>query len=153
MSADVVKSRRAKSRRGRAATLPPLEKPSLRLPRGARITKSREVRRGFDVGRSAASGPVVVYAFDRGDGRPARFALVVGRRWGDAVTRNRHRRLLRESFRTCRPELPVGFDLVLLPRNSLAALSMPEIRTALRDAALRAARRFADEGPAKSGRR
>jgi ribonuclease P protein component len=125
----------------------------LRLPRGARITKGREVRRGFDVGRSAACGPVVVYAFDRGDGRPPRFALVVGRKWGDAVRRNRQRRLLREAFRTSRPELPVGFDLVLVPRRSLVSLAMADVRDALRDAARRAAERFAGEGPATGGRR
>jgi ribonuclease P protein component len=119
------------------------------LPRGARITKGREVRRGFDQGRSAASGPVVVYAFDRGDGRPPRFALVVGRKWGDAPRRNRQRRLLREAFRTSRPELPLGFDLVLLPRSNFASLSMSVVRDALRDAARRAARRFAGEGPAE----
>lgn len=124
----------------------------LRLPRGARITKGREVRRGFDYGRSAASGPVVVYAFDRADGRPPRFALVVGRKWGDAVRRNRQRRLLREAFRTSRPALPMGFDLVLLPRGSLASLAMADVRTALCDAATRASKRFAAEGPASGER-
>lgn len=121
--------------------------PDLRLPRGSRITRNLEVRRAFDFGRSAASGPVVVFAFDRADGRPARYALVVGRKWGDAVTRNRHRRLLRESFRTSRPQMPAGFDLVLLPRAPFADAAMAEVREALRGAAARAAKRFADEGP------
>lgn len=121
--------------------------PDLRLPRGARITRNLEVRRAFDLGRSAAAGPVVVYAFDRADGRPARYALVVGRKWGDAVRRNRVRRLLRESFRTSRPELAVGFDMVLVPRAKFAGAAMPQVRDALRNAASRAARRFAEEGP------
>ena len=121
--------------------------PDLRLPRGSRITKGREVRRGFDLGRSAASGPVVVYAFGRGDGRPPRYALVVGAKWGDAVTRNRQRRLLREAFRTSRPGLPAGFDFVLLPRSKFAGAVMAQVRDALCDAARRAARRFGEEGP------
>jgi len=94
-----------------------------------------------------------VYAFGRGDDRPPRFALVVGRKWGDAVRRNRQRRLLREAFRTARPELPPGFDLVLLPRASLLPLRMQDVRDALRDAATNAARRFAREGPAVGGPR
>jgi ribonuclease P protein component len=125
-----------------------LDPTDLRLPRGSRITRSREVRRGFDLGRSAASGPVVVYAFGRGDARPPRYALVVGRKWGDAVTRNRQRRLLREAFRTCRAALPAGFDFVLLPRAKFAGSRMHQVREALRDAARVAARRFGDEGPA-----
>ena len=119
----------------------------LRLPRGSRITKGREVRRGFDRGRSAAAGAVVVYAFDRADGRPPRYALVVGRKWGDAVTRNRQRRLLREAFRTSRSEFPAGFDFVLLPRSAFADSSMANVRDALRNAACRAAKRFGEEGP------
>jgi ribonuclease P protein component len=104
------------------------------------------VRRAFDQGRSSASGAVVVYAFDRGDARPPRMALVVGRKWGDAVMRNRIRRVLREAFRTSRPELPAGFDLVLLPRAPFGSRSMTTMRPSLRAAARRAAQRCREEG-------
>lgn len=129
--------------------------PSLRLPSGARIRHGREVRRTFDHGRPSGSGPVVVYAFDRDDGAPPRLALVVGRRWGGAVTRNRIRRLLRESFRTARAELPTGFDLVLLPRDPFEKRRMQDVREDLVAAAHRAARRFRREGPGtpRPGRR
>lgn len=119
----------------------------LRLPKGSRIRRGSEVRRTLDFGRSAATGPVVVYAYDRADGRPPRYALIVSRRWGDAVTRNRHRRLLREAFRTSRPELPAGFDLALLPRSPFADARMALVRDALRSAAERAVARFRAEGP------
>ena len=119
----------------------------LRLPKGSRIRRGTEVRRTLDLGRSAASGPVVVYAYDRADGRPARYALIVGRRWGDAVTRNRHRRLLREAFRTARPRLPPGFDLALLPRSKFEQARMARVREALVGAAERAIHRFRTEGP------
>src|SRR5262245_57835877 len=119
----------------------------LSLPRGARLTRHRDVRLPLDRGRSAASGGVVVYAWGRGDGLPPRFALVVGRKWGDAPVRNRVRRLLRESFRTARPELPAGFDFVLLPRRPLQSLKMQSVRAHLLRAATDAARRFREEGP------
>jgi len=119
---------------------------ALRLPKGSRIRRSSEVRRTLDRGRSSASGPVVVYAYDRADGRPPRYALVVGRRWGDAVTRNRQRRLLRESFRTSRPELPPGFDFALLPRSPFAQERMASVRASLVVAVARAVARFRAEG-------
>ena len=119
----------------------------LTLPKGARIRREAEVRRVFDRRASGASGDVVVYAFDRADGLPARFALVVGRKWGDAVTRNRVRRLLRESFRTARPGLPAGVDFLLLPRGRLERRPMQEVRSMLVRAAASAARRLAPRAP------
>lgn len=45
----------------------------------------------------------------------SRFGLVVGRKHGGAVERNRVRRRLREAFRLCRLQLPVGFDIAAAP--------------------------------------
>jgi ribonuclease P protein component len=111
------------------------------------VRREREVRRAFDRGRPASSGDVVVYAFDRADGRPPRYALVVGRKWGDAVTRNRVRRLLRESFRTARPDLPAGLDFLLLPRGRIERRRMQDVRAMLVRAARSAAARVRAETP------
>ncbi len=125
----------------------PVDEARRTLPRGSRVRRSREVRRAFDLGRPGAAGPVVVYAFDRGDALPARYALVVGRRWGGAVERNRVRRLLREAFRLERPGLPAGFDCVLVPRSDVASVTLAALRDDVRTAARSAARRFRREGP------
>lgn len=117
------------------------------LPGGSRVRRGGDVRRAFDRGRAASSGDVVVYAFDRGDGRPPRYGLVVGRKWGDAVARNRVRRLLREAFRTCRASLPAGHDYLLLPRSALGNRRMQDVREMLRRAAANAANLVARHGP------
>jgi len=122
----------------------------LPLPPESRIQRSKDVRSVFDRGRSAAAGPVVVYARQRDDERPPRFALVVSKRWGGAVERNRIRRLLRESFRTSRHELPQGFDFLLLPRNALEQLEMSQVRTHLMRAARRAVARCAEAEAARA---
>jgi len=46
-----------------------------------------------------------------------RLGLSVSRKYGGAVQRNRLRRLYREAFRLTRHEMPVGLDLVLIPRK------------------------------------
>jgi ribonuclease P protein component len=121
--------------------------PRLTLPSGSRVRRHAEVRRAFDHGRSAAAGPVVAYAFDRDDGAPARYALVVGKRWGGAVQRNRIRRLLRESFRLTRPDLPPGFDVILLPRDAFTGARLDDVRPHVRKAVEIACQRFRRDGP------
>jgi len=119
----------------------------LTLPKGSRLRRHAEVRRVFDRGRSAAVGPVVAYVAAREDDLPARYALVVGKRWGDAVRRNRIRRLLRESFRLARPGLPAGFDVLLLPRDPMQGAGLADIRPAVEQAIHTAVRRFRHDGP------
>lgn len=48
-----------------------------------------------------------------------RLGLIVGRRFGGAVARNRIKRQLREVFRLRQHELPAGLDVVIRPRPGL----------------------------------
>jgi len=46
-----------------------------------------------------------------------RFGLIVGRKHGNAVRRNRIKRVLRSAFRLSQHDLPTGLDLVCSPRT------------------------------------
>jgi len=79
-----------------------------------RLRKPRDFREVYRARARAADGRLVVYA--RANGADVtRLGLSVGKRCGNAVVRNRIKRLLREAFRRARLEFPCGYDVVVVP--------------------------------------
>jgi ribonuclease P protein component len=59
---------------------------------------------------------------------PARLGFIVTRKVGNAVARNRIRRVCRECFRTWPELLPVGVDLVVVARQGADTLGLAALR-------------------------
>jgi len=80
------------------------------------LRRPSEFRRVYERRRSVSDGWLIVYACEN-QLPHLRLGLSVSRKFGSAVRRNRLRRLYREVFRLTRSEMPVGMDLVLIPRS------------------------------------
>jgi ribonuclease P protein component len=88
-----------------------------RFRRHEHLKRGADFQRVYERRRSVSNDWVIVYACENGL-TYSRLGLSVGRKWGGAVERNRIRRMYKEAYRLARPELPVGLDLVLIPRKA-----------------------------------
>ena len=107
---------------------------------------AREFSQALRTGRRAEGGLLTVVLLRHTRPGVARLGLAVSRRVGGAVRRNRAKRFVREAFRRHKGS---GYDLVVLPKASLAQASQAEVQQQL---ALLLSRLLKDKGPARGVR-
>ena len=100
------------------------------MQRKFRLTRSDDFKRVRQNGKSYAH-PLVVLVAQASDSPKIRVGVAASKTTGNAVHRNRAKRLLREAMRTLLPSLASGWDLILIARVGLASASLEDTRTAL----------------------
>ncbi|MBJ7348049.1 MAG: ribonuclease P protein component [Thermoleophilaceae bacterium] len=111
--------------------------------KGRRLSRSSEFQRAYRQGKTRANQFLVLYTFDRAaSGGEARLGISVGRKVGNAVVRNRLKRVIRVAFDELTEELSGGLDYVVLARKDLADLverdGMSGVKSALRELLIQA---------------
>ena len=111
---------------------------SLKLPRTHRIKSAGDFTRAKLQGRRAASGCLLANWLVLPAGKTSRVGVITSRRIGEATTRSRARRLLREAFRVHQRDLLRPVDLVLVARASIVGKGFAEVENDLLNALRRA---------------
>jgi ribonuclease P protein component len=84
----------------------------LKMSKAQRLVKNREFRAVLAERHRCSDHLLVVHMAANGVGQ-TRLGVSVGRAQGNAVARNRIKRVIREVFRLHQHEMPCGFDIVV----------------------------------------
>lgn len=109
------------------------------------ICRNNDFRRIYARGKNYVSPLVVVYAL-KNRTKNVRVGITTSKKVGNAVQRNRSRRVIREAFRALAPRVRPGFDLVLVARGKTPYVKSTDVRRQL-ERQLQAAGLLREETP------
>lgn len=98
-----------------------------RFPPAQRVRKRREFEAAQKAGRRVTTPHFVLLLHARDESGVARLGIVASRKVGNAVTRNRAKRLVREAFRSTRDLFQAGIDLVVIVRRPPESMKLVDV--------------------------
>jgi ribonuclease P protein component len=102
----------------------------VQVKRRFRLTRSTDIKRVRRSGKSYAHPLVILYAL-QSEPEGVRVGVSAGLAVGNAVKRNRAKRLLRAAMGELLAQTTPGFDLLLIARSELPESDLQQTRTAL----------------------
>ncbi len=101
------------------------------LKKEFRIKKNNDFQAVFQNGRSFANRQFVVYSLPKENQAYFRIGLSVSKKLGNAVTRNRIKRFIRQSILELRDQITTGNDYVIIARKPAADMDFFEVKSSL----------------------
>lgn len=104
-----------------------------------RLKKRRDFKRVYTYGKSVANRELVLYVMNNPRVKNVRIGISVSKKIGNAVVRNRVKRLIKESTRTLLEEIPLKEhkDLIFICRAATARMDFEQMKKSVKDILLK----------------
>lgn len=100
------------------------------------LKQNKDFRRLYYRGKTKASSCLVTYIMKNRLGE-TRIGITSGKKVGNAVRRNRSRRLIRAAFSCCEDRLNGSYDIVFVARTRTADAKMQQVREQMEEQLVR----------------
>jgi ribonuclease P protein component len=101
------------------------------MRRKYRIKKNEDFQTVFRQGKSIANRQFVIYMLQKPEEREFRIGLSVSKKIGNAVTRNRVKRLIRQVFSEEKHRIASGKEFIIIARKPAADMDYHEVKSSL----------------------
>lgn len=101
------------------------------MKKAYRVKDNKEFQKIFKKGKSFANRQLVIYYVPKQDQEHVRVGLSVGTKIGNAVTRNRIKRYLRQAFHELEEQVRSPYDIIIIARQPTKQMGSTEIKKSL----------------------
>lgn len=98
------------------------------MKKAYRVKKERDFQEVFHQGKSFANKKFVVYVLDKPENKHFRIGISVGKKVGNAVERNRVKRLIRAAVYEMKEVLNQQIDFIVIARPAATGIPMEELK-------------------------
>lgn len=100
------------------------------MEKAYRIKKNSDFQKIYKKGKSVANRQFIVYTYDNSEQEHFRLGISVSKKIGNAVTRNRIKRAIRENFKVHKQDM-ISKDIIVIARHPAKNMSTLEIQGSL----------------------
>ncbi|EEQ79631.1 MULTISPECIES: ribonuclease P protein component [Staphylococcus] len=100
------------------------------MEKAYRIKKNADFQKIYKRGKSVANRQFVVYTYDNKEQEHFRLGISVSKKLGNAVTRNKIKRAIRENFKVHKQDI-ITKDIIVIARQPAKSMSTLEIQGSL----------------------